>query len=1116
MFADARSLWSSASSAIASLNENISTALEKIDADIDGPEGNSKEVVDQLKADLDTYKAMLEDAQMQHFELSKQSRILVAEKEAELMHLKQQFPNQPQQLLDSSSTEGNTLKYQKLLAEKMILEASLAEAEEKLKLSLHEKNEYLVMKKTHEEVMARFQNVKSDLSTMKVDVDSKDKQKNETIENLVAEYSKLAAESELYQQQCDKRVAEVMKENEILVTKMHALEHSITELADRSVSTTPPVGYSAASSAATPTPSKNNSRSDLVTGSPAAAHSFNSDAGELRETRSKLVNLQFDMKEKENEIQRLKSVLSGLVEAQAAYAATMFPPAVTSNAPGSGGDAELATTLAKLREESSKCEALERKITKLESELENQSRDISRLSVEKREADEAGRKYLEQSKRVQQQYDTLVRAQRQQEESESSSSTLAAGAAAEASAALAAAKLLQDQLHAEVVGLKQQMVVLAAQHTSQLAAKNATHQTAIEQVQSKAAMEVATLRSQLQAVQDSASQGQESVIASMRSEHATQLAAASTAHDQQLHDVRTQLQASQDSAALGQESAIASMRSDHAAQLAAASAAHEQQLDDLRSQLSKELAAVQADRDDCSQRLSSLAEEMQATKHNYDAQIQAAMSGGDAERQSLQAGYVQQISTLQSERDDVSQRLASSTAEISALVTKHESQMQASAARAVSEKQSIATAHAQQIAALENERDEISQRLAWKEDEMSTMKANFEAQIQASMSGSDAEKQQLMTGYTEQIASLKAELSTSLSMLATREQEVATLSAQLADAQASLDVHVQQIATLQAELTTAAGNLATQTQEVSSLSSQLAESQCTVSNQLGEISALQDELAASKASLDSSAAQVEALTAHLSESQSAVADHLQQLDQLTAQISGLEQAATAAEVAHQSTLVAQAEASQRALEAAVEGEREVFGLQLRDVEESIGVLRETHREELIAELDDQRKQLTAEHAAAQQQALSDAAAEAATVLALSLAQQQQGLLEQQRMLEESLRIVHAEDKQAALDANTADLNAQCEEALAAQATAHAEALAQALAALTKEKDTERDSALEQLRQEKKQELDTALQEARDLADAAMLAAKTEFEMRIAELDAQIAGLKADLAVVAEK
>ncbi len=237
MFSDARSFWTSASSAIATINENISTALDKIDQDVDNEYGEPsvKEVVDQLKADLETYKSMLEDAQMQHFELSKQSRILVAEKEAELQHYKQSVGNGDV----VTSSEDHSLKFKKLLAEKMVLDASLKEAQEQLSLVLAEKNEYLVMKKTHEEVMARFQNVKSDFTTMKVDTDSKEKDRNETIENLVAEYSKLAAETELYQQQADKRVAEVMRENEILVTKMHALEHSITELADRSVAPSP-------------------------------------------------------------------------------------------------------------------------------------------------------------------------------------------------------------------------------------------------------------------------------------------------------------------------------------------------------------------------------------------------------------------------------------------------------------------------------------------------------------------------------------------------------------------------------------------------------------------------------------------------------------------------------------------------------------------------------------------------------------------------------------------------------------------------------------------------------------------------------------------------------------
>lgn len=91
-------------------------------------------------------------------------------------------------------------------------------------------------KKEYDELRLRFEAVKSDLVTLKTEFEQRDRERVETIENLVAEYSKLAAETELMQQKSNQRIAEVIKENEVLVTKLHALEHSIQELADRTAS----------------------------------------------------------------------------------------------------------------------------------------------------------------------------------------------------------------------------------------------------------------------------------------------------------------------------------------------------------------------------------------------------------------------------------------------------------------------------------------------------------------------------------------------------------------------------------------------------------------------------------------------------------------------------------------------------------------------------------------------------------------------------------------------------------------------------------------------------------------------------------------------------------------
>jgi hypothetical protein len=65
MFSDARSLWSTATTAFATTNANISTALEKIDAEIDAHErkNSTTDDTEQLRTDLDAYKTMLDEAQ---------------------------------------------------------------------------------------------------------------------------------------------------------------------------------------------------------------------------------------------------------------------------------------------------------------------------------------------------------------------------------------------------------------------------------------------------------------------------------------------------------------------------------------------------------------------------------------------------------------------------------------------------------------------------------------------------------------------------------------------------------------------------------------------------------------------------------------------------------------------------------------------------------------------------------------------------------------------------------------------------------------------------------------------------------------------------------------------
>ena len=88
MWSDAKSLFSRARSIGTGI---ISQIAETLDGEIEEEQNNFNQSSVDMYTDLDAYKRMLSEAQMQHVELSKQSRTLLAEKEAELSIFKQKF-----------------------------------------------------------------------------------------------------------------------------------------------------------------------------------------------------------------------------------------------------------------------------------------------------------------------------------------------------------------------------------------------------------------------------------------------------------------------------------------------------------------------------------------------------------------------------------------------------------------------------------------------------------------------------------------------------------------------------------------------------------------------------------------------------------------------------------------------------------------------------------------------------------------------------------------------------------------------------------------------------------------------------------------------------------------
>lgn len=314
MLSDVGNLWFTASTAIVQ-------ALEKLDTDIGSAREGNDESFAKVNDDLETYKKLLDDAQMQHLELSKQSRLLLAEKDAEIQHLKKQLSagggNDGSNNGNEGEAKDTSLLLQKALSERIVLESSLRELEDQLRDAVHAKNELQVLTKSYDELKKRYDIMKDDFTKLRQESEVLEKQRTETIENLASEYSRLAAEAEMIKQRSDARVAEVIKENEVLVTKMHALEHSITELADRASNTNPspsPKRTSNAGSLLPPSSPSSSAPAPLSVSTddsaPVPSPQFQDNPAlltELKEAKAKLVNVQFDLKQRDDEIVTLKN-----------------------------------------------------------------------------------------------------------------------------------------------------------------------------------------------------------------------------------------------------------------------------------------------------------------------------------------------------------------------------------------------------------------------------------------------------------------------------------------------------------------------------------------------------------------------------------------------------------------------------------------------------------------------------------------------------------------------------------------------------------------------------------------------------------------------------------------
>ena len=263
-----------AQSTVQTLTSNLSTVLDKIDTDLVNAaavrEEQASEELASLQGELETYMRLLDDAQMQQVEMSKQTRLIVAEKDAELKALREAFSNKTinSDFQSSSSghfdVSGSELHVHVLEEEKGALLEHIHHVEERLRSSLRCANDTQALSLRCDDLLRKY-------CALKAECDKK----NDSIDSLAMEYSQLACECDTAHARDSKRIEEVMRENEVLATKIGHFEHNIVEMADR---------------AAADAPGAQGSGSSKM-------------MQELREARSKIVNLQFDLKEKEQALQ---------------------------------------------------------------------------------------------------------------------------------------------------------------------------------------------------------------------------------------------------------------------------------------------------------------------------------------------------------------------------------------------------------------------------------------------------------------------------------------------------------------------------------------------------------------------------------------------------------------------------------------------------------------------------------------------------------------------------------------------------------------------------------------------------------------------------------------------
>ena len=225
----------------ANLASNVSAALEKLDEDVsksleesaaskqsslDHPTGQraQNDTVSSVADELSIYKQLLDEAHMEHLSLSKNSRLLLAQKEADVIYWKRKCGVSEGEEPDDDSEQ---LSVERLKAEKASLEESLVIMGSQLREAIRDSNDIKAMMAKCDDSQGQYDLLKQEFTKHVTDAELQETEKSATIDGLVSEYSKLAAEMEVRQRGESTRLLEVMRENETLATRIRALEHSL-------------------------------------------------------------------------------------------------------------------------------------------------------------------------------------------------------------------------------------------------------------------------------------------------------------------------------------------------------------------------------------------------------------------------------------------------------------------------------------------------------------------------------------------------------------------------------------------------------------------------------------------------------------------------------------------------------------------------------------------------------------------------------------------------------------------------------------------------------------------------------------------------------------------------